>query len=114
MSGFKMTPRTYRAHRIRVLRPTATNTKGDVSRTWSAIAVRWASRRPLRSDEMTEAQRTRGQVFHEIVFPRVNAIDGTHRLEETVQGTARTYNIDGITERDGRLREHVCTCVEEV
>jgi len=70
MSGFKMTPRTYRAHRIRLQRLTATRDDyGGQTEAWTTFAERWAMAKPLSGTELPEGERLRGKQMIEFTYP---------------------------------------------
>jgi SPP1 family predicted phage head-tail adaptor len=96
-------------HRVRLeSRVRAENAIGEVEETFELVAERWAHVRPITAAELLRANKPELQTTHVVTLRYVGNIPATSRL---VWGT-RTFQIEGVINRDERNRQMDLTCVE--
>ena len=98
-------------HRIRIEANTPTeDSYGDTVDAWGKVADWWADVRPLRANEVTEAQRFQGRISHKIAMHYYEGLTSEHRIVYA----GRVFHIDGVVNVDERNRVHEVMAMEEV
>ena len=69
---------------------------GAEQREWQTFHECWASIEPLSAREFIAAQANQSKVTARITVRYVGGLNSTMRIQHTVRGKQRTYNIDGV------------------
>lgn len=82
---------------------------GDVIESWETTAQRWGEIRPLRANELEEANRVEGRVTHKVILRNYVGLLPEMRFEHA----GRVFNIKGILNPDERDISTEILCLEE-
>lgn len=98
-------------HRVAIQRRTvAQNSYGEAVPTWSTLATRWGRLEPLTGREAWQAQQARPDVTHRLTLRYYAGL--LHR--DRVQIDGATYQVESVTNPDGRKRFHELILKQEV
>jgi len=99
-------------HQVTIQRNTATaqDNYGQVVESWSTIATRWASIRPMTGDESEEGKQVKAKATHEIKMRYLVDITTKDRVK---LGT-RIFNVYSIINTEEKNKETVLKCIEAV
>jgi len=80
---------------------------------WSTLATVWGSVTPMNASEGMTDQSITSQATYEIEIRHRSDVTPKHRIQWTpYSGTARTFEIHGVTEGDRRADRLLLTCGE--
>jgi len=99
-------------HHVTIQRNTATaqDNYGQVVESWTTIATRWASIRPVSGDEAEEGKQVKAKATHEIKLRHLADITTKDRAKLG----SRSFNIYSIINTEEKNKETVLKCIEAV
>jgi len=102
-----------RRHRVTIVQPSETITRGEPVVTWSDVATRWASVEPLAGRELWNARQVQPDVTHRVTlrYESGMAINTKWRLR---LASGRILDIVSVTRPEERPIDWVLDCKEAV